>query len=255
MFDKEAFKGKRILITGGGSGLGRAAARFFGGLGANIIIIGRNRNKLEETAEQISGIGSVICVDTDLCQFGSYSKIFEKCTEQGKLDGLLHCAGVALPTPVKALSVTLINEVFNINFVSFMLLVKEFQKKRYSNDGASIVGFSAINAHYPQKHMCIYEASKMALEGAIHGMSMELYQKRKIRINAMVIGPVVTPMTGFKNDDSLAVGSYSDVLINLMGFASPLNIAQMAAFLLSDLSAYTTGRNFYVDGGCNGARI
>lgn len=235
--------------------MGRAAARFLGDLGADIIIVGRSRDKLEETAEQIHGIGSVLCIDADLCQFDAYNKIFTQCTEQGKLDGLLHCAGIAPATPVKALSVKIINEILNINLISFMLLVKEFYKKRYSNDGASIVGFSAINAHYPQKHMCVYETSKVALEGAVRGMATELYQGRRIRINAMVIGPVVTPMTGFQDDNLQAIGSYSEVLINLMGFASPISIAQMAAFLLSDLSAYTTGRNFYVDGGCNGARI
>lgn len=123
------------------------------------------------------------------------------------------------------------------------------QQKKYSNDGASIVACSAVNVHYPQKCMSVYEAAKSGLEAAVRGMAGELYSGRKLRINAMVIGPVVTPMAGFADGDLQAVGTHSDITPNLMGMASPSDIARMAAFLLDDLSAYSTGRNFYVDGG------
>lgn len=76
-------------------------------------------------------------------------------------------------------------------------------------------------------------------------MAEELYTGRKLRINALVIGPVVTPMAGFLDGDLRAVGMHSDVTPNLMGMASPAAVAAMAAFLLDDSSAYKTGRNFY----------
>lgn len=248
MFDQHTFDGKRILITGAGSGIGRASAGLLTSLGADVILVGRSGDKLQKTAEQI-GRPQAICIAADLCEFDQYGKLFEECIRDGKLDGLLHCAGVAKPTPIKALSLTAINELFTGNLVSFFMLVKWFSKKKYSNDGASIVACSAVNVHYPQKCMSVYEAAKSGLEAAVRGMAEELYSGRKLRINAMVIGPVVTPMAGFADGDSQAVGMHSAITPNLMGMASPSDIARMAAFLLDDLSAYSTGRNFYVDGG------
>ncbi len=248
MFDLHAFDGKRILITGAGSGIGKASAQLLASLGAEIILVGRNADKLSDTAHQI-GSDRVECIALDLCAFDQYGLLFDKSINKGKLDGLLHCAGIAKPTPVKALSMTSVTELFATNLFSFFMLTKWFSKKKYSNNGASIVACSAVNVHYPQKCMCVYEASKGGLESAVRGMAEELYTGRKLRINALVIGPVVTPMAGFPDGDLRAVGMHSDVTPNLMGMASPAAVASMAAFLLDDSSAYTTGRNFYVDGG------
>lgn len=248
MFDKRTFCGKRILITGAGSGIGRATAVLLGSLGAELILVGRSGDKLADTLAQIA-IGEHVCISMDLCNFDDYENIFMLCTGDKKLDGMIHCAGIAKPTPIKALSVTVISEILDCNFKSFMMLLKYFSKKKYSNDGAAVVACSAVNVHYPQKYMSVYSASKAALEAVVKGMAEELYIDRKIRINAMVIGPVITPMAGFLEGDLQAVGSRSEVTPNLMGMAAPQSIAQMAAFLLDDVSAYTTGRKFYIDGG------
>lgn len=248
MFDACSFSGKRILITGAGSGIGRATAMFLDSLGAGLVLVGRSEAKLEETTQKLSH-GDVSVYACDLCDFSSYDSLFEKVIDKGKLDGLVHCAGIAKPSPVRAISEAILHETMMANFYSFVMLVKYFSKKKVSNDGASIVACSAVNVHYPQKCMSVYEASKSAVEAAVSGMAEELYAGRNLRINAMVIGPVVTPMAGFAADDFSAVGTQSEVTPNLMGMAAPDCIAKMAAFLLDDISSYTTGRNFYVDGG------
>lgn len=236
------------MITGAGSGIGRASALLLSSLGANLVLVGRDLNKLEAT-KILTEKKSHVCINMDLCNFSEYDALFSKAAENGKLDGLLHCAGIAKATPVKALNLDSISEIININFTTFMILTKYFSKVKYSNQRASIIACSAVNVHYPQKCMSVYEASKSALEAAVRGMAEELYERRYIRINAMVIGPVVTPMSGFAENEFQAVGSYSDITPNIMGLASPDSVAKMAAFLLSDISDYTTGRNFYVDGG------
>lgn len=248
MLDKNAFQGRRILITGAGSGIGRASALLLSSLGADVVLVGRTLAKLEATASMMER-GHHICLCADLCDFDRYEELLQEATADGKLDGLLHCAGIAKVTPVKSLTSAIITEIMQTNFFTFLLMTKFFSKKRYSEDGASIVACSSANVHYPQKCMSVYEASKSAIEAAVRGMAAELYERRKLRVNAMVIGPVVTPMAGFQDNDRSAVGSHSDVTPNLMGMASPDHIANMAAFLLSDASDYTTGRNFYVDGG------
>ena len=173
----------------------------------------------------------------------------QRCAEGGKLDGLVHCAGIARPILLKTVSASAIAEMMDTNFVSFMLLAKYLIKKKYTNDGASLVAVSAVNVHYPQKCMSVYAASKAALEAAVRNLALELYPNRKIRVNALVAGPVATPMGGVAEGDLSLVGTQSEITPNLMGIASPNDIAKMAAVLLDSTSAYVTGRNFYVDGG------
>lgn len=248
MFAVGAFEGKRILITGAGSGIGRATAIILGELGAKVVLAGRTLVKLEETAAFLPS-GAAEPVVCELCDFALYDEYFQKFTAFGKLDGMVHCAGMAKAIPVKALTYESIRQILDTNLTSFFMLVKCFHKKAISNDNASIVVCSAVNVHYPQKCMSVYEASKGAVEAAVRGMAEELYSRRHLRVNAMVIGPVATPMAGVADGDYSTVGQFSDITPNLMGIAAPESIANMAAFLLSDASAYTTGRNFYVDGG------
>lgn len=247
LFREDSFENKTIFVTGAGSGIGKAVALLLGSLGANIILVGRSKEKLDSTAIKIKS-SKCKSITFDLCDYLSYDDLFSQCTN--KLDGLVHCAGIAKPIPIKAFSVHNVSEIMNINFMSFVMLVKYFSKRKYSNDGASIVACSAINVYYPQQCMSIYEASKAAVEGCVRGMAQELYVNRKQRINSMVIGPVATPMAGVAEDEAEnIVGRQSMLTPNLMGVASPEYIARMAAFLLSEMSAYSTGRNFYVDGG------
>ena len=130
-----------------------------------------------------------------------------------------------------------------------MMLTKYLSKKKYTNDSASLVAVSAVNVHYPQKCMSVYAASKAALEAAVRTLALELYPNRKLRVNALVVGPVATPMGGAVEGDRSLVGQQSEITPNLMGIAGPDDIAKMAAVLLDSTSAYVTGRNFYVDGG------
>lgn len=248
MFDAHSFDGKRILVTGASSGIGRQTAIMLDALGANVVLVGRSQEKLEETMSHMPR-GQHVCVAFDLCSFDEYDTLWNQCVADGKLDGMLHCAGVAKAVPVKVFSPNSIHELMDIHLVSFLMLVKYMSKKKYSNDGASIVGVSAVNVHYPQKCMSIYEAAKAGVEAAVRGLAQELYEGRKIRINALVVGPVATPMSGFAEDDISAVGTFSEVTPNLMGMAGPADIAKEAIFLLGSASSYSTGRSFFVDGG------
>lgn len=248
MSDSETLKGKKILVTGAGSGIGRATAIFLSELGADIIMVSRNAEKLKGTIDRMQGVKHQI-ISFDLRKFDQYDELFVQAAKEEKLDGMIHCAGLAKAVPLKVITPDIIDELMETNFYSFILLVKYFSKKKYSREGASIVGCSAVNVHYPQKCMSIYQASKAALEASVSGLASELYLSRRIRINSMVIGPMVTPMAGFADGDLSMVGHQSEVTPNLMGMGDPIKAAKMAAFLLGEDSDYTTGRNFYVDGG------
>lgn len=237
--------GKRILVTGASSGIGRAVSVLLSELGASVIITGRDENRLNETMDMLDGKGHVK-IAFELTDFECYGDVFKEIRNTGaKLNGLVHCAGIAKVIPIKVVSAQNITETMQINFISFMELVKHYSKKNNS-DGGSILCMSAINAHYPQKCMSIYAASKGALEMAVSSLAVELFDKN-IRVNAIVPGPIRTAMAD--NFADVSGGESNIIGRQLIPLGEPEDVANMAAYLLSDAARFITGRNVYVDGG------
>lgn len=237
--------GKRILVTGASSGIGRAVAILLSELGADVVITGRNEERLTETFNMLVEKNHTK-IAFDLTDFDSYDDLFKQIRNSGeKLTGLVHCAGIAKIIPIKVVSVHNITEMMQVNFVSFMELVKHFSK-RTNSSGGSIVCMSAINAHYPQKCMSVYAASKGALEMAVSSLAVELFEKG-FRVNAIVPGPIKTAMA---EQSSSVAGEESNIVgRQLIPLGEPEDVANMAAYLMSDASRFITGRNVYVDGG------
>lgn len=237
--------GKRILVTGASSGIGKAASVLLSRLGASVVLTGRDEKRLEETCRSMEGDKHTV-VPLELRNFDEYGRLFQTVRSTGeKLDGLLHCAGIAKIIPIKAASLNNIREMFEVNFISFIELVRHYSKKN-NNNGGSIVCLSAHNAHYPQKCMSIYAATKGALEMASTSLAVELSDKN-IRVNTIIPGPIATPMAG--SFVEMAGEEENIVMRALMPIGEPEDVANMAAYLLSDAAKFITGRNFYVDGG------
>lgn len=224
---------------------GKETAILLSNLGAQVVLLGRDEQRLAETKDNLSGDGHV-SISLELREFEKYADAFKQIKETGKkLDGFVHCAGIAKVIPLKVVSANVIQDMFAVNYVSFMELIKHFAKKTNS-DGGSVVCLSAINAHYPQKCMSVYAATKGALEMAVSSLAVELFEK-KIRVNAVVPGPIATPMAASFSEVS---GEESNIVgQQLMALGEPADIANMTAYLLSDASKFITGRKFYVDGG------
>ena len=231
MINPMELTGKRIMVTGASSGIGRETAILLSNLGAQVVLLGRDGH---------------VSISLELREFEKYADAFKQIKETGKkLDGFVHCAGIAKVIPLKVVSANVIQDMFAVNYVSFMELIKHFAKKTNS-DGGSVVCLSAINAHYPQKCMSVYAATKGALEMAVSSLAVELFEK-KIRVNAVVPGPIATPMAASFSEVS---GEESNIVgQQLMALGEPADIANMTAYLLSDASKFITGRKFYVDGG------
>lgn len=240
-------EGKKIMVTGSSSGIGRAAAKLLAFEGAKVILCGRNEKELNKTKAESANPAVHQIISFDVTDYNRYTEIFEQIVADGtKLDGLVHCSGIMKVVPIRAFSSDIIDEIFNVNLKSYLMLAAMFAKKKYSSSGC-MVGVSSINAHLPQTGMTIYAATKAAVESATKTMSIEFAKAGK-RINSVVPGPIDTPMIKNIDDDCINLISNN----SLLSLGQPEDVAKVIAFLLSDASGYVTGRAYYVDGGCLG---
>lgn len=246
-FNPLDFSGRKILVTGASSGIGRATAIYLSKLGAAIVLNGRNEEQLSLTLSQMEGNGHIV-IPFDLTS-PDFSPLFERTVADGKkLDGMVHCAGIPYVVPIKMLERKRLDEVMQINFYSFIELVRQYSKKKYHDEG-SIVAISSILSLQPRAYETGYIASKGALNSAIGSMACEL-AKQKMRINGILAGNILTEMT-IKSQKQYDNQRHMDEVLesSLLGLGYPNDIASVAAFLLSDMSRFITGRMIYADGG------
>lgn len=236
-------KGKKILITGASSGIGRESALYLSSQGGEVILVGRNEDRLRETA---SAIGKNACFfPCDLRKLGEIEKIFEFCASREiLLDGMVHSAGLANPTPVRAISPENVEEIMRVNFQAFVELGKQFYKRKYSGEGSCIIGISSLAAVRPSKGQVAYAPSKAALNSAMEVMAQE-FLKRKIRVNTIMPSYVATPMVS--QDAGFGMNQGIDKMP--LGVIDPKQIAYLIEFLLSEKAAHITGAAIPVTSG------
>lgn len=238
-------EGKAIIITGAGSGIGRETALVLAKQSATVIMLDVNEAGLTETA----ALGGEHChpVTIDLTDSIAVTDSVKQIVEEyGKLDGLVHCAGISSRKPLNVLSKDGFSKVMDVNFYSFVELVKNCAKKKHINDGASIVVMSSISSIRGYKAKTEYCVSKAAVDAFVRCMALELAD-RKIRINSVMAAEVLTPLALKARETNAMVGA-SDFETPL-GPSEPYEVANTIAFLLSDATKTITGTSLLIDGG------
>lgn len=239
-------KDKNIIITGAASGIGKETAITASRLGANVIMLDLSEDGLKETTYLLDGNNHSYYI-TDLTDTESISTIIKEISEKnGIINGLVHCAGISSRKPLNVLTKDGFSKVMDVNFYSFVELVRQVCKKKHFAEGGSVVVMSSISSIRGYKAKSEYCVSKAAVDSFVRCMALELAD-RKIRINSVMAAEVLTPLALKAKEMNQAVGA-SDFNAPL-GPSDPYEVANTILFLLSDATRTITGTSILIDGG------
>ena len=242
-------KNKNIFITGASSGIGRQCAITFSKFGANVILVARNKERLEQTFNKLNK-GNHIFIVQDITEYDKLEEIINFSVGKiGKISGFVHSAGIDKLMPFKLIEPDIYKEMFDVNMISGFELARIISKKKYANsEGASFVFISSIMGILGQIGKIAYCSSKGALISGAKAMALELV-KKNIKVNCILPGVVETEMSK-QVLSNLSEGSREEILnMHPLGLGKPDDIAYACAFLLSDASRWITGTNLIIDGG------
>jgi NAD(P)-dependent dehydrogenase (short-subunit alcohol dehydrogenase family) len=244
--------GRTALVTGGGSGIGRAVAARLHEEGAFVFICGRRLEKLEEARAAIGGADRTVPVAADLTRDDGVRAVVRAVTDRGRgLDVLANCAGVMRFGRLEALEPSALRAMFDINtFAPWRLSVAVLPLMR-GRGGGAIVNISSISGTRPFEGSGAYCMSKAALITMSQVLALEL-ARDGVRVN------VVCP--GMVEDTELGDGVFSaaDVAASYDRFRSvhplgrngkPRDVAEAVLFLCSEASSWITGAVLPLDGG------
>jgi NAD(P)-dependent dehydrogenase (short-subunit alcohol dehydrogenase family) len=242
-------EGKNILVTGASSGIGRECAILLSRHKANVVLLGRDHQRLEETQSRMEGENHIIIAQDMTFPDIAESIVCIAYDKLGKLSGFVHSAGIEATIPLRSMTTLKYNEIFSVNVFSGFELAKIISKKNYINDaGGSFVFISSIMGMVGQPGKIGYCASKGALLAGSRAMALELAAK-KIRVNCVCPSIVETEMTE-KLFQGLPEESKQEIIkMHPLGLGKPEDVASAALFLLSDTSRWITGSQLVVDGG------
>ena len=241
-------KNKIILITGAGSGLGKALAIKAGQAGAKVICGGRRKDRIQQTAEEVTKAGGVgTAVEMDVTDPKSVEKGVKQAEKAGPIEILINNAGINIRGPIDELDFEQFRQVLSTNVEAPWLVTRAFietmKQKRYGRiiHIASTLGLVGLANRTP------YTASKGAVVQLTRAMALE-FAPWNITCNAICPGPFLTEM-------NQGVAEQTDVKNNIVGatvmgrWGELSEIQGAAIYLASSASSFTTGSMLVVDGG------
>lgn len=249
LYNPFSLEGRTILVTGASSGIGRQCAIDCSRMGARVVLVGRNLERLTETKNQMVGNNHLI-VSFDLTLFDQMGETVADIVDQvGPIHGVLHCAGISTTLPLRLMSVDKLDDFFRNNVYSAIELTREVCKvKHIAKDGASIVFFSSIMGCVGESGKSLYGMTKSSLIAAARALACE-YAKRNIRFNTVSPGAILTPINAklpHMSDPELRKQLEEK---HLLGLGRTEDISNACIYLLSDAARWITGQNLIVDGG------
>jgi NAD(P)-dependent dehydrogenase (short-subunit alcohol dehydrogenase family) len=247
---KLSYANKVVLVTGGTSGIGKAAAKAFAEAGGKVVITGRREKEGADVVREITKAGGTAAfIKADVSNEADVEKTiqFVLCTH-GRLDAALNNAGVELLSPLDQLTKEQYLSIFDINVWGVLNSMKHEIRAMLSNGGGAIVNTSSVAGQLGFPQGSLYTATKHAVEGLTKAIALE-FATQGIRVNAVAPAGIETDML----DRALPKGSdgrkYLLSLHPIGRFGTSEEIAAAVLYLASDVANFTTGTTLILDGG------
>jgi NAD(P)-dependent dehydrogenase (short-subunit alcohol dehydrogenase family) len=239
--------GKRILVTGASSGIGRSTCLAIAAEGGEVIALARRQELLASLVQEMNtpvnqSHNYFACDITDTNHLNNLVESI------GQLDGIVHAAGIVFPLPLKFIQKKHLDKVWSINTFAPIELTGILLKHNLINSGSSIVFLSSISSQHPYFGGAIYVSSKAALEAYSRTVALELSPKH---IRSNVISPALVKTAIFEQTmDASEKEKMAEYEAKYpFGFGLPEDVAHAILFFLSNDSRWITGQNLIMDGG------
>jgi NAD(P)-dependent dehydrogenase (short-subunit alcohol dehydrogenase family) len=244
---------KACVVTGAGSGIGRAIAQRLAEEKAQVLCVDLNLETAIATAQDIQQTGGVAsAVGADVSNPEQVDRFINRCVEQyGKIDVLVNNAGVNIPGVLHEVSDETIDRTLNVNVKGCIYGCRAAIPHMLRQGGGSIVNMSSVNGLVSEPFLAVYSASKGAIVMLTKGVALD-YAKQKIRCNAICPGWVDTPINYAHAE---MMGGLDKIYATIDSFqpigrpGEPREIAHLALFLASDEASFLTGSIITADGG------
>lgn len=238
-----AMTDKTILVTGASSGIGKEIALLCASLGAKVCAVGRNSFRLNQTVEALDGTGH----QAHICDLTSQSDLQTLVDNLPQLHGVVHCAGIGSRVICKNIEQSDIDAVFTVNTFAPMLLQSALLREKKITKSASIVFIASMAPDKPTAGNAIYSASKAAIIAYAKVLAVELAQ-RLIRVNCVSPAMIWTDLITADGIDEYTLKEDQNNYL-LKRYGQPADVANLVAYLLSDVSSWMTGENIHITGG------
>lgn len=241
-------KGKKALITGGDSGIGRSAAVHFAREGADVAILYYNEHKdAKETCSMVEKEGvKCLLICGDLKDEGFCKQAVQEAVDGlGGLNVLVNNAAVQYPkTEFKDITGQQVRETFETNIISFFYITREAMK--HLKEGDSIINTTSVTAYRGSEHLIDYSSTKGAIVSFTRSASAMLAEKG-IRVNGIAPGPIWTPLIPASFEPEHVAKFGRDVPMKRAG--QPSEVGPAYVFLASEDASYITGQIIHINGG------
>ncbi|MBB6521363.1 SDR family oxidoreductase [Pseudoteredinibacter isoporae] len=243
-----SFAGKTIVVTGGGSGIGRCTAHELSSLGAKVVLLGRSIDKLENTAAEIKADGGQVeCHSIDIRDEEKVTEVIADILKNNeRIHGLVNNAGGQFPSPLEAISQKGFETVVRSNLVGGFLMARELYKQHFQEHGGNIVNITADNLN-GMPGMGHSGAARAGMENFTKTAAWE-WGRYGVRVNAVAPGWVAS--SGFDTYPDWMKESIRNLKnhVPLGRIASEAEIASVLCFLLSEGANFISGQILRVDG-------
>ncbi len=237
-------EGRRVVITGGGSGIGAATAERFLDEGAKVAVIDCSPEAIQRIRQSLPDLDLVL--EADVADADAVNAAFARLDDSwGRIDVLINNAGISVRNPFMEITPKQWRKVLDVNLTGIFLVGQAAAKRMLAGDGGVILNMGSSNGIAGYPFYADYNASKAGVIELTRSMALELAPT--VRVNAVCPGFILTPMQEAEYTPEMLRAFEEKVPLGRVG--TPAEVAALFAFLASDEVGFITGQTIVIDGG------